>query len=146
MRDLLSAAMERRQLEQVSVRGVEVAPDRGARSPFRPLPAVPAEVPAMPEEIATPAPRTCSREDCSNPLGGNNRSGVCSPCQQKRPLKDQPPRVRTSKAKTSPAPTVTTRADFQAVAKALGFDPESLIDGFCESWLEKLRAKVGGDL
>ena len=155
LRKVIEQRAREQELAQLYHHGVELPPDQpGTVARFRPppdpvaptLPAVLAEVPAMPEEITPPAPRTCSREGCENRLGPNNKSGICSPCQQKRPLTAQPPRMRVPKAKPATTPSPTSRSDFQAVTRALGFDPEALIDGFCEEWLAKLRAKVGGDL
>lgn len=88
--------------------------------------------------------KLCSK-GCGKKLGPNNHSGICTPCQTSgthaHGAADGSPRVK----RASPGSRMgggNTRKNFKVVANALGFDPDGLIDTFCEGWLAKVRGSV----
>lgn len=85
---------------------------------------------------------------CNKPLRSNNTRGVCTGCFNKglrvdgagtdeAPPADPsaPPAPRKKK------PSGNVRKDFAVVARALGEDPDDLIDSYCENWLDELKDK-----
>lgn len=117
---------------------------------------------------------SCSREGCQNKISSQNKSGVCTPCQQGYPVGGKrsklaartPARASTSRdadddaldsegldePAADEAPPETEEAppesadlrDFFTLAEALGLDAQKMLDGWCRQWVEKVRTRALG--
>lgn len=91
-----------------------------------------------------PAPKTCSRPGCEKTLKPNNTKGMCSSgCLGP----EAPISLRAAAAGTdAPAGEEDVLVRFRRVAKALGKDPNAILDGACrkvaEAWLKTIEDAV----
>jgi hypothetical protein len=78
--------------------------------------------------------RVCSRPNCKNHLGGKNKTGVCTPCQQSSSAgaDGNPKTLRARRA-------VNVRKRFRALTEALDIDGDKLLEEFMQGYIEKLR-------
>jgi len=86
--------------------------------------------------------RLCSTPGCGHVLGPANKSGVCSPCQGHggavRRVKPPPrPEGTTSRP---PAPPDSVGERFRKVTKALGFEPDDVLEPVMKAWLDRVDA------
>lgn len=103
-------------------------------------------------EHGDPPPRSTSKETtmsncskCSKELGANNKSGVCTPCQQGRaPAAAETVSVKPPPSRKPKAPAPGDVEEFFTLASALGLEPQSMLDTWCREWVEKTRARALG--
>jgi len=105
--------------------------------------------------------KTCSREGCGNHISTQNKTGVCTPCQQGYPPGSAGSKAGKKKPRaTKPKADVLDRLElgvveaklpkaksdaqkrFRVVAEAMGHDPEALLNTYCEGWLAAVKQAV----
>jgi hypothetical protein len=116
----LRRVVELRELEQAeqlaAIRASQLAGRRWRRKPK-----------SQPEpEVTMSEQKMCPK--CGKPLRGNNRSGIHIECR----VDEQPERSSASKAAKS----------FRLLTRALGKDPDELVNAFMARWIERLQSKV----
>lgn len=91
--------------------------------------------------------RTCSRDGCTNNISAANKTGVCTPCQQRRSKGERPGLARTRRAE---APPISLRkgeswlSKFKRLHEALGLDAEEAIETHCRTWVEATTSRALG--
>jgi len=86
-----------------------------------------------------PTPKTCSRPGCNKPLRANNTKGVCATgCRS--------PEATSGRAASSPRADDDVLVRFKRVAKALGKDPNAILEDatrkVAAQWLKTLEDAV----
>lgn len=82
--------------------------------------------------------RHCSRAGCTKKLRSNNTTGMCSVnCEA---WKDEAP-VKAAPRASSRRASETMRS-FKTVARALGKNPDAILEEAASTWLEAVRKAV----
>jgi hypothetical protein len=87
----------------------------------------------------------CSK--CGKPLGASNRSGIHVACAVTAAAEALPkPKLETPFTRPVGRPPVAeVERRFRAATKALGFDPDAMLEGFMTAWLTKVKNAAGGE-
>lgn len=102
---------------------------------------------------------------CERELGAANKTGICTRCQKPSRFKtstddsvlsrmgfgdgggdEAPPASRKPKSPRAPkvpkpAP-VPWREQFAALTRALGLDPDAMLEEHCRAWVEQVRSRA----
>ncbi len=86
--------------------------------------------------------RVCA--SCGKRLRSNNQHGACYACR----LDGRAPRGVEGEVETDSSPRRSPPPDdvlkrFRTVARALGKDPEAMLEAFARRWLDELAARAG---
>lgn len=85
------------------------------------------------QERTTMEAKNCSK-GCGRTLGPNNRSGICTPCQNGGTEREK-----------KPAPTSDVKKQFRALTAALDVDGDELVERFMQGWIDNLKSRVSVD-